>query len=464
VQHAVFSIVSFEGTDPYSQAGGLGVRVSGLARTLAELHYETHLFFIGDPFRPGEERSHDGYLTLHRWGQWISANCPSGVYEGEDERVRDLTRSLPSYLLESVIRPALSSGRLPVILLEEWQTAECACALSDLLAAEHLRDRVVLFWTANNSYGFERIEWPRLAAATTVATISRYMRSIIRSHGVDALVIPNGIPAELLAPVPRSQSNSVRRLMDGQSPVTLFFKMARWEREKGWAQALGAVAQLRDRGRCPLLVARSGGPSANAKGIVEAASARGLRAVEVNDEAALMQQLVTAPHAGTQVISLRFGVDTGLARKLFAASDAVLANSVYEPFGLVGLEAMAAGGVIYTGGTGEDYAVDGRNAVVLETLAPEEIVARWEEVDSEPARAARMRRAARHTARDYSWDRVAAVLLERVAAQAARQRGGYSARSASMGSTRVARSAGMRVAASAMTMRVSGASTNILGS
>lgn len=464
MQHAVFSIVSFEGTDPYSQAGGLGVRVSGLARTLAELHYDTHLFFIGDPHRPGEERDPGGYLTLHRWGQWISANCPSGVYEGEEEKVRDITRSLPPYLLDKVIRPALAAGRLPVILLEEWQTAECACALSDLLVAARIRDRVVLFWTANNSYGFESINWPRLAAATTVATISRYMRSIIRSHGVDAIVIPNGIPAELLAPVPRSQSNSVRRLVDGESRVTLFFKMARWEREKGWAQALGAVAELRERGRCPLLVARSGGPSSTAKGIIEAASARGLRAVEVSDEDSLMQHLVSAPHAGTQVISLRFGVGTALARTLFAASDAVLANSVYEPFGLVGLEAMAAGGVIYTGGTGEDYAVDGRNAIVLDTLAPEEIVSRWEEVDSDPGRAARMRRAARHTARDYSWDRVAAVLLERVAAQAARQCGAYSARSASMGSTRVARRAGSMVATTAMSMSASGASTNIIGS
>ena len=412
MQHAVFSIVSFEGTDPYSQAGGLGVRVSGLARTLAELHYETHLFFIGDPHRPGEERVDGGYLTLHRWGQWISANCPAGVYEGEDEKVRDLTRSLPQYLLDKVIRPALVAGRLPVILLEEWQTAECACALSDLLVAARIRDRVVLFWTANNSYGFERIDWPRLAASTTVATISRYMRSIIRSQGVDAIVIPNGIPAELLAPVPRQQANSVRRLMDGDRPVTLFFKMARWEREKGWAQALGAVAELRERGRSPLLVARSGGPSSTAKGIIEAASARGLRAVEVSDEASLMQQLVTAPQAGTEVISLRFGVDTVLARKLFAASDAVLANSVYEPFGLVGLEAMAAGGVAFTGGTGEDYAVGGRNAVVLETLDPSEIVSRWRELATTPRLAARLRRSAKRTAREYTWRAVTDTLLD----------------------------------------------------
>jgi glycosyltransferase involved in cell wall biosynthesis len=412
--------VSFEGTDPSSQAGGLGVRVSGLAKTLADLHYDTHLFFVGDPRRPGEERAADGFLTLHRWSQWISAYC-GGVYDAEEAKVRDFTTSLPPYLLDRVIRPALASGRLAVIMFEEWQTAACACALSDLLIAAGLRDRVVVFWTANNSYGFHRIDWARLAASVTIATISRYMRSIIRSCGVDAQVIPNGIPAELLEPMLRRETVSLRRLIDRGRPVTLFFKMARWEREKGWMQALGAVSEMRDCGHHPLLVARSGGPSAGSEGLVQAANARGLRVAEVDDEAGLMRHFA-APDADVEVINLRFGVNTVLARRLFAASDAVLANSVYEPFGLVGLEAMAAGGVIYTGGTGEDYAVDGRNAVVLQSLAPEEIVGRWEDFEASPPwRTARVRRAARLTARDYSWQRIAAVLLERVAAEAARQ-------------------------------------------
>ena len=127
VQRPVFTIVSFEGTDPYSQAGGLGVRVSGLARTLSELGFETHLFFIGDPSRPGEERVDNGTLVLHRWAQWIRANCHGGVYEAEEEKVSDLTRSLPRYLIDRIIRPALNEGNIPVAQLEEWQTAECAC-------------------------------------------------------------------------------------------------------------------------------------------------------------------------------------------------------------------------------------------------------------------------------------------------------------------------------------------------
>ena len=60
---------------------------------------------------------------------------------------------------------------------------------------------------------------------------------------------------------------------------------------------------------------------------------------------------------------------------LYAAADGALANSGYEPFGLVGLEAMAAGGVAYVGSTGEDYAIPMRNSVVLDDVgSPDEIV------------------------------------------------------------------------------------------
>ena len=59
----------------------------------------------------------------------------------------------------------------------------------------------------------------------------------------------------------------------------------------------------------------------------------------------------------------------------YCAADGTLANSGYEPFGLVGLEAMAAGGVAYVGSTGEDYARPLQNCVVLDDAAdPDEIV------------------------------------------------------------------------------------------
>ena len=108
---SVFVLVSFEGPDLYSQAGGLGVRIATLADSLAQAGFVTHLFFIGDPKLPGEERRHDGRLILHRWGQWISKNCPGGVYEGEEAKRQDMEKSLPPWVREHVILPAVAEGK-----------------------------------------------------------------------------------------------------------------------------------------------------------------------------------------------------------------------------------------------------------------------------------------------------------------------------------------------------------------
>ena len=419
-ENTTFIVVSFEGPDPYSQAGGLGIRVTGLVRELAESGYPTHLFFIGDPHLAGQEQRIDGKLTLHRWGQWISKYHNGGVYDGEETKRADLTRSLPAFVVEHAVIPALEQGRVPVVLLEEWQTADATTALADLLVERGIRSETLMFWNANNSYGFERIDWHRLMASATVTAVSRYMRSIIRSCGADALVIPNGIGSELLQPVRRRDVAVVRDTL-GDVDTKLLFKMARWERTKGWHQAFDAVAGLRDLGRRTLLLARSGGPSDVGGQLAQEASARGLKVTDVDSQHELVEKLHEATDQEADIVNLRFGVTSELARSLYAAADGVLANSVYEPFGLVGLEAMAAGGVVYTGGTGEDYAVTGRNAVVLETLDPDEIVQRCEELASSPEQANKLRRNAKQTARQYTWQAVLPRLVEPLQRQARRQ-------------------------------------------
>jgi hypothetical protein len=47
--NTVFVVLSFEGPDRYSLAGGLGVRVINLAETLAGEGVPVHFFFVGDP-------------------------------------------------------------------------------------------------------------------------------------------------------------------------------------------------------------------------------------------------------------------------------------------------------------------------------------------------------------------------------------------------------------------------------
>jgi glycosyltransferase involved in cell wall biosynthesis len=93
-------------------------------------------------------------------------------------------------------------------------------------------------------------------------------------------------------------------------------------------------------------------------------------------------------------------------RLLFRCASAVLANSSHEPFGLVGLEAMAASGVACTGISGEDYAVPGRNAVVLQTQKASEAVAKLERLLQRPSEARALRRAGVSTAKQYAWNTV----------------------------------------------------------
>jgi glycosyltransferase involved in cell wall biosynthesis len=82
---------------------------------------------------------------------------------------------------------------------------------------------------------------------------------------------------------------------------------------------------------------------------------------------------------------------------------------------------MAAGGIAVTGSTGEDYAEPYRNALVLETDDPLEIVTELSVLKERPRVAAHIRRRGRITARDYQWEKVIEQLLLRVEFAAERQ-------------------------------------------
>jgi glycosyltransferase involved in cell wall biosynthesis len=101
--------------------------------------------------------------------------------------------------------------------------------------------------------------------------------------------------------------------------------------------------------------------------------------------------------------------------------DAVLANSAHEPFGLVGLEVMAGGGLAVTGSTGEDYAEPYRNALVMETQDPLELVAGLRLVKEQPGLSEQLRQRGRATALDFLWDLVIQQLLHRLELAASRQ-------------------------------------------
>ncbi|MFO7875277.1 MAG: hypothetical protein R6U55_01665 [Desulfovermiculus sp.] len=186
--NTVFIILSLEGPDSYSLAGGLGVRVSRLSEALSRQGYETHHFFIGDPWLEGCSVSSDKNLHLYRWCQWISRYHPYGVYDGEEGKRNDFTASVPEYVVDTIARPIVAMGRQVVLMAEEWHTVEALCRISDLLAHKGISDKVHLLWNANNTYSFDRINWPRLDQSSTITTVSHYMRQLMKPYGVEPLV------------------------------------------------------------------------------------------------------------------------------------------------------------------------------------------------------------------------------------------------------------------------------------
>jgi glycosyltransferase involved in cell wall biosynthesis len=417
-QTTEFAILSFEGPDVYSQAGGLGVRVKGLSRALAQLGYNTHLYFCGDPDLPGVETHEAGRLTYRRWCQWISARRRGGVYDGEDEKIRDWNSSLPPSLIDNVIAPAIGAGRNVVLMGEEWHTAASMNLISDSLYYRSLRDRVVMLWNANNTFGFHRINWGALGFAATVTTVSRYMKFRMWESGQNPIVIPNGIPRESIQD---ADPEAVAELRAAAAADHFCFKIGRFDPDKRWLMAISAAGYLKRHGRRVKLVMRGGREPHGGEVLVHAQN-QGLSVVHVNapaDSSGLAA--ILREHAGADVINLTSFISDALLGVIYSACDAVLANSGREPFGLVGLEVMAAGGVAVTGSTGEDYAEPYRNALVLETDDPIELVTELTMIKDRPRLVATLRRRGRRTAREYTWEKVIELILLKVEFAAAQQ-------------------------------------------
>lgn len=397
-----FVLLSFEGPDQYSMAGGLGVRMKELSFELAREGFRTHLIFVGDPALPAEESPVEN-LTLHRWSQWLSAYYPAGVYHGEEAKIIDWNEQLPGFVAAQLVAPAAADGRLTAILAEEWHTAYCTCQISDRLWSDGLRDKAIILWNANNIMSFHRIDWNRLDFCSQITTVSRYMKHVMWNQGVNPLVIPNGVPADRIQ---QGDPASVARLRAAFPGRELVFKIGRFSPDKRWIMAMEALAQEKRRGH-PIAAVIRGGVEPHGVEVLARATALGLEVAHVNLPTGIPDALeVLASLPPADVYNVTSFMSEELISLFYSGADAVLANSGHEPFGLVGLETMAAGGVAFVGSTGEDYAVPFLNSVVLDTDDPAEIGITLDFLRRNPDVVKRLRLEAQETARTYTWENV----------------------------------------------------------
>ena len=417
-----FVILSFEGPDqPYSQAGGLGVRVANLTEAMSRQGFTTHLFFLGDPDLPNYEERFDGNLKLNRWCQWQSRYHRGGVYENETWKVSDYQESIPWHVTEFVVRPAIAAGKRVAVIAEDWQTADALNRLSDSLHFHGLRRECVLMWNANNDMSFHRINWGRVQYTAQVTAVSRYVKHQIQALGYDALVIPNGISAKFLEP---PSASDVRSLKHAVLADAFFFKIGRMDPDKGWLESADAVAELKRRGIRAKLVFKGGLHESHRNDFLGHAEWLGLRVDQahlhgssVKDMAASLRQV----KSDADVIDIQTFIPDDALPALYAAADGTLANSLYEPFGIVGLEAMAAGGIAYVGSTGEDYAISGQNSIVLDTGSGEEIASMAVALREDSDWSAGIRRKGRELATLFTWDNTIEIMLKKLPLMARRQ-------------------------------------------
>ncbi|MDQ2951535.1 MAG: glycosyltransferase family 4 protein, partial [Chloroflexota bacterium] len=261
-----------------------------------------------------------------------------------------------------------------------------------------------MFWNANNTYGFGRVDFPILRRVASITTISRYMRMELLKVDVEAAILPNGIAERWLKPLPPSDASVLKKVF---APRPTFVKVARFDQDKRWLWAIDATAAMRDAGMRPRFIMR-GSRSDYADVVGTRIRARGLNVDRlVLPATATPRDLASAISTTTgEVVFLDFFIAERTLRALYAAADGVLANSEKEPFGLVGLEVMSCGGIAYVGRTGEDYAVPFGNSIVMQSDDPRELIAADSNLRQRPELAAQIRSEGRATAKRFAWPRI----------------------------------------------------------
>jgi glycosyltransferase involved in cell wall biosynthesis len=403
-------LLSFEGPDRYASIGGLGTRVSQFARALGEGGALVDLIFVGDPaMKPVEEFGSN--VTLRRWSQWISAYHPRNAYDGEDLKVNDWLASVPAFVVDEVVGPAAAAGEQTLVIAEEWQTAGVAIAIDELARARGVRGSLTLLWNANNTYGWDRIDWRALQRAAAITAVSKYMKFELGLWGVPALVIPNGLDERLLVGADPTLVALFRTAFGTRRALV---KVGRFDPDKNWLQAIDALAELREAGIDAIMIVR-GGREAYGDVVFGRAHERGLNVERLDYEGTDAARIADGiALARGPVVHLRAFLDEPTLFALYAAADAVLANSGKEPFGLVGLEVMAAGGVAVCGATGEEYAEPFVNAIVCDTRDGRELATYLGALFAEPQRQVELRAAGRETAARYTWQAAIAALERKI--------------------------------------------------
>lgn len=359
--------------------GGLGRHVGALAQQLAAAGHDVVVVTRGTAAAAHEELR-DGVRVLRTAADPIELDFTT-------ETLLSWAQAAEHALLRAAL-PVVRDWRPDVVHAHDWLVAQCAITLSRLTGARlvttiHATElgRHQGWLPEPMNRAIHSIERWLVHQSARVISCSAAMRSeVVRAFELPeprAVVVPNGID-----PAPWRAANGT-----GGPGSPLIAYAGRLVHEKGVQTLLSAIRPLRaGHPQLRLAIAGTGGYEQALRD--QASRSRVMRAVHW----------------------LGFLDDTALAA-LFANADLVVVPSLYEPFGLVALEAAAARTPVIVSETGglRDLVAAGVAAAAFPPGDTAALAAAIEGVLADPVAAARaVRRAGRVLARRFTWPAVAA--------------------------------------------------------
>ncbi|NLG83352.1 MAG: glycosyltransferase family 4 protein [Firmicutes bacterium] len=371
---------------PPRVVGGIARHVRDLAHGLVAQGVKVTVVTPAAEGAPSYEK--EGLLSVCR--------VPSGHPRAMDFTGRVMQLNFD--FLQETLALVYSGERFDLVHAHDWVTAYAARAIKHGLGLPLFATIHATEWGRNNGLHndlqrhISDLEWWLCYEAWRVICCSHHMRGelvhVFQLPADKIRLIPNGVyPAEFVTPPVPAGFRERYAAPDER----IVFHVGRLVREKGVDVLLEAFARLLARFPQAKLVVAGRGPHEEA--LHEHARRLGIY----------------------QRVYFTGYIDDTTRNLLYHLADAVVFPSLYEPFGIVALEAMAAGApllVADTGGLGE-IVVHGRNGLKARSGAPVSLAENLLWMLENPARTAGMRRQAREDVRNfYDWEKIALRTVE----------------------------------------------------
>jgi 1,4-alpha-glucan branching enzyme len=312
------SILMLSWEFPPMMVGGLSRHVFDLSRAMVRAGHEVHVV-----------TSHvDGYPD-YEVNQGVHVHRINGL-QPQSDNFFDWVASLNLAMVQYINKFARKQD-FDIIHAHDWLVGVAASALKRSLqipllatihATEHGRNNGI---HSELQYEINQKEWELTYEADHVIVCSEYMQneleSIFSIPSEKLSIIANGVDFELIKP--KSSSNSIQ-----PNDAFTIFSVGRMVREKGYQTVINAAAMLKERNVNIRFVIAGKGPM-----------------LETYRNQVRERQLES------HVWFLGFISDEE-RNDWFARCDATIFPSLYEPFGIVALEGLAAGKATIVSDTG----------------------------------------------------------------------------------------------------------------